>query len=120
MSKNNREQKINEVIKYDRLDSEKKELSNRALIGIQNVKKGEVEYSNKDSSNFYTSKGESGTSGEINSSSSNKKEKDFYSFYINDNQQNKEQYHFKNIKSIQLNITLLLFFQKVYYINLCV
>ena len=112
MSKNNREQKINEVIKYDRLDSEKKELSNRALIGIQNVKKGEVEYSNKDSSNFYTSKGESGTSGEFNSSSSNNKEKDFYSFYINDNQQNKEQYHFKNNKIDTTKYNIITFLPK--------
>ena len=112
MSKNNRENKINEVIKYDRLDSEKKELSNRALIGIQNVKKGEVEYSNKDSSNFYTSKGESGTSGEFNSSSSNNKEKEFYSFYINDNQQNKEQYHFKNNKIDTTKYNIITFLPK--------
>ena len=100
MSRNNQDLSTNKVVKYDRLDSEKKELSNRALIALHDAKNEEVANSYKDSSNYYNNNGLSGSSEEINTSSSNKKEKekDFYSFYINNNERNKEEYHFKNNK----------------------
>ena len=100
MSRNNQDLSTNKVVKYDRLDSEKKELSNRALIALHDAQNEEVVNSYKDSSNYYNNNGLSGSSEEINTSSSNKKEKekDFYSFYINNNERNKEEYHFKNNK----------------------
>ena len=116
MSRNNQDLSTNKVVKYDRLDSEKKELSNRALIALHDAKNEEVANSYKDSSNYYNNNGLSGASEEINTSSSNKKEKekekDFYSFYINNNERNKEEYHFKNNKIDTTKYNIITFLPK--------
>ena len=114
MSRNNQDLSTNKVVKYDRLDSEKKELSNRALIALHDAKNEEVANSYKDSSNYYNNNGLSGSSEEINTSSSNKKEKekDFYSFYINNNERNKEEYHFKNNKIDTTKYNIITFLPK--------
>ena len=89
MSKNNNHyQQDYRVIKYDRLDSEKKEFSNRALMEIPIERRKKIEYSSNNSD----------ASNEKKTTVSSKHEKDFYTFYINDNQKNQEEFHFKNNK----------------------
>ena len=89
MSKNNnREHQVNQVIKYERIDLEKKEHSNRALMEnpIRRNKKPESVGNNSDASE------------DKRTTISNKLDNNFYTFYINDNERNKTEYHFKNNK----------------------
>ena len=103
MSKNNnRYQQDYRVIKYDRLDSEKKEFSNRALMEIPIERRKKIEYSSNNSD----------ASNEKKTTVSSKHEKDFYTFYINDNQKNQEEFHFKNNKIDTTKYNIITFLPK--------
>ena len=82
-SSKNREQKNIRVARFDRLESDKKESSNRSFINLQESKR-------KKNDSIY--------SDENKTTSPNKQDDNFYKFYINDNIKNKEVYHFKNNK----------------------
>ena len=112
MSQKSEEQKNHQIIKYNYLDSEKKEFSNRALIQFPSTnnihnnrrRKKPIEYQiNKINSESFE---ENKTTGSV------KKDGNFYSFFINDNQRNKQVYKFKNNKIDTTKYNIITFLPK--------
>ena len=92
MSENCKEQQNYKVIKFDHLEQDKKEFSNRALFQFHDNKrrKKQFEFPNGNDNSVHSE--------ENKTTSSIKNEKDFYTFYINNNERNKEEFNFKNNK----------------------
>ena len=102
MSNKNHEQQNNyRTIKFDRLDLEKKDISNRPLM----------QYRENGNESHRSSK-ENDSSEENPTTISDRKEIDFYSFYINNNERNKEIYNFKNNKIDTTKYNIITFLPK--------
>ena len=98
---NNHDQQEYKTIKFDHLDSEKKEFSNRRLLENPNRRQRMIEYSKSISDDS-----------EERTTSSNKHDKDFYTFHINNNEKNKNEFHFKNNKIDTTKYNIITFLPK--------
>ena len=106
MSENCKEQQNYKVIKFDHLEQDKKEFSNRALIQFHDNKrrKKQFEFPNGNDNSVHSE--------ENKTTSSIKNEKDFYTFYINNNERNKEEFNFKNNKIDTTKYNIITFLPK--------
>ena len=112
MSQKSEEQKNHQIIKYNYLDSEKKEFSNRALIQFPSTNNIHSNRRRKKPIEYQINKINSESFEENKTTGSVKKDDNFYSFFINDNQRNKQVYKFKNNKIDTTKYNIITFLPK--------
>ena len=100
-NKNHEQHNIHIEIKYDSLDSGKKENSTRRLMEI-NGSRGELHHQSKEPDSYQ----------ENTTTLSSRKETDFYSFFINNKERNKQKYNFKNNKIDTTKYNIITFLPK--------